>query len=149
MDGDPDACAECNLIAFDDKRSREALQKSICGTLRVMLRTDAGQEDREFVTTQARQCICSAHPRLKTVRHFAQKQIADTMPEAVIDQFESVEINVKHTNHRFRAGRSSHFVFQLLCKITAIRQRGKSISTGLLSQTRFGIPGDLIATFKL
>jgi hypothetical protein len=58
------------------------------------------QDDRKFVAADARDGVAFADRLLQTPRDLPQELVADRMSERVVDDFEVVEVEEQHRQHR-------------------------------------------------
>jgi hypothetical protein len=93
--GEPGARVNGDLPASKDKRGRKTLDDTIRDALRVG-HADVLEEDSKLVAAEARRDVLRAHELLKTTCHGSNQLVAGSMPEAVVDRLEVVEIEKEH-----------------------------------------------------
>jgi len=88
----PDAGAAEHLVLVHMKRFFEQMQDAFCNIHSGMRLAQIFEQHGELIATEVRQGIARSQALLKTTGDGDQQLIADEMPQAVIDQFEPVEI---------------------------------------------------------
>ena len=64
---------------------------------------EAVQQNGEFVAAEPRQRISRAQARLEPPRHRGQQLVADQVAEAVVDELETIEVEIQHGELRAAA----------------------------------------------
>jgi len=91
---DADAGADGDFVVPNLKRSSQNIQQTLGNSVRVFPGADVGQNHRELVASEAGEGIRLANPGAQTGRNLNQKEIADRVTETVVDQLETIQIDV-------------------------------------------------------
>ena len=110
---DAGAGTDHDLVALDFVRLAHELHDAISQGARLMRSGEPHLQHREFIAAKSRDNVGVAQAHAQTIRHRLQKQIADGVPQSVVDVLELIEIEIKnrelfldaaHTRTRLRSG---------------------------------------------
>ena len=101
VEGDADTCGDGRVVPSDVEWNRDRVDEPLCDPRRVFLCSDVFEQDRKLVATQSRDRIGGTNACPQTFGDHAQQFVAGSVPKAVVDALESVEV---HEQHRERNG---------------------------------------------
>jgi hypothetical protein len=93
-DADADARGQMQVVTLVDKWSREFGQQPFGDKGTLLARSFA--QDGELVSPEAREGVVLAHCRLHPLSSRQEQSVTDAVSQAVIDQFEAVEVHEEH-----------------------------------------------------
>jgi hypothetical protein len=79
-------------MTLDNEFSDHHIHKPFGGNRRVGVVLNLSQRDQEFIPTQTGHRVLFPPPCLKTFCDFLQEEVADRVPQRVVDGLEAVEI---------------------------------------------------------
>ena len=118
-----------------DRRRADAMVNAL-GQLQRVRDFRAGQQDREFVATEARAGIAGADLGLGTPRHFLERLVAGQVAEAIVDLLEVVDVDHEARQRLARALRSRELLAQAVVEIAAVVPAGEEIGDAAAHQAR-------------
>src|SRR5207247_4074720 len=93
IDGAPDAGADAAFLAKQGHWTTQRLQKRKCQPSDELAIARFETQDNEFITTQPRNRIGRAHGIDQPGSRSFQQQITRLVPQAVVDEFEVVQVD--------------------------------------------------------
>ena len=106
-----------------------------------MLAVEVFGQDREFIAAQARHDVGRAHVASNAARNLHQEFVACSVPQAVVDQLEAVEIEKHQTEMSLRIDPDAvQRLNQVLMKTAAVRQARQGVVERDVVQVGLGLP---------
>ena len=99
VQGHAHAGRDVDLLASQGEGAAERPQHLACHPDDVVLAVDLAEEDRELVAAHAGDGVVFAHRLGEAPAHQLQELVADSVPQAVVDLLEPVEVD-EHHRHR-------------------------------------------------
>jgi hypothetical protein len=154
----PDAGAAEYLVPVHMKRFFEQMHDAFCNIHSGMRLAQIFKQHGELIAAKTRQGVARSHALLQTTGDGDQQLIADEMPQAVIDQFEPVEIEDENgIDGGGAASCARDHMPQTIHEARAVGESGQAIVEGIVPQTLFrqfaigyiGLRADICVAFPL
>ena len=144
-DGNPDACAEDDLLAMDTQRDAHRPHDPFGERRRILGRAERRLEDGELVAAEARDDVGLPARGEQPLGNVLQHRVADAMAVEIVDALEMVEVDEQH-GHQVAACHQIHRVLHPLPELHAVGQVGQRVMTGEMTDAGFGPPllGDVL-----
>src|SRR5207244_1518810 len=91
-----DAGADVDGMAVDLERCADGLDDAHGKRFRLARIAHAGLDDRELVAAEPRHQVAVAHAAEQPLAHLLEKNIADRVPQRVVDSLEVIEIEAQY-----------------------------------------------------
>jgi hypothetical protein len=85
-------------VALNNELSRHRLHYPPSGDCYARNILDAGEHDEKFISAEPDHGVLFTRETLKSFRSVLQEKVADRVPEGVVDDFETVEIEEQKRN---------------------------------------------------
>ena len=126
----PDAGRHAQFVAVQAQRFGELLHDLLGHALAVFDGRDAGQQDHELVTAQARHDVRGAHGLAQAARHFDEHGVTQVVAQAVVDLLEAVQVQEHHGHEVAFAFGRGQAELELLLQHVAVGQAGQRVVQG-------------------
>ncbi len=137
-ESDADAGAGDHVVAGNLHGLAQRFEQAPCQRHRVLLAIQIFGQDRELVAAQARDDVLRAQAGLNAARHGDQEFVAHGVAQAVVDQFEAVEVEEQQPELALRfCARASEHLRQVLLETLPIGQPGQAVVEGDVLQLGF------------
>ena len=127
-----DADAGCHpaLLPHDDDRPHQNREQLTCNEGDLLGRTDLLRQHDELIAAQTRHRVARAHALLDALSHLLEQRVACFVPERVVDDLETVEVDEQHGKLAAVTPRRLEGHIQHLAERHAVGQAGQAIVIG-------------------
>ncbi len=138
-EADPDAGGHPDRMALDLERLLQDFQRALGRAFGIPSVLHIVQDQRELVAADACQRVRLPEARFHPLRHLAEEYVAHAVTQAVIDQLESIQIDIEQRYLPVLAPRLGHAVRQPIRQQPAIGQAGQIVHQRHMLQPGFGV----------
>ena len=138
-DGHSDRSGYGNLLPADRPWPADGFEHAFRDRLDLGVAGDAGQQERELVSTDTGDCIALAHEGAELESKVSQQFVAGGVAERVVDQLEAVDVEEHHGEALGGAAGLGERHGQAVGEEGAVWEIGQSVVIGEVADHLFGL----------
>ena len=133
IDGDANRDADSQFVFIDPHRAHDRIENAARDNGCILGRRNLRQNDGELVPAHAKHQFAAAQARLDACRDRFQQQVTRVMPEAVVNDFEAVEVE-EHQGAGVAVARGHRDrLVESLREVRSVRQARECVVIGLMT----------------